>query len=221
MISQGLGLVLSLALTLAASPSAAQSAPPQVSSAAFDFYVFTLSWSPGFCDTGGAAKSPEQCASGAAEGFVVHGLWPDNRYSEDPEDCGETAVSATALQLSTGVYPNQGLARYEYEKHGTCTGFSPEVYFSAVKYLRDQISIPDLFKTPHSSVRIDPEDIIKTFMTSNINLDPDNMAVTCSRGELIDVRICVSKDLRAYAVCPSKVLGHTCRSAQLTVAPLR
>ncbi len=22
----------------------------------FDYYVFTLSWSPGFCETGGAAK---------------------------------------------------------------------------------------------------------------------------------------------------------------------
>ena len=52
----------------------------------FDYYVFTLSWSPGFCDTGGAAKQPGQCARGAAEGFVVHGLWPNSAYGGDPED---------------------------------------------------------------------------------------------------------------------------------------
>ena len=42
----------------------------------FDFYVFSLSWSPGFCDTGGAEKARDQCRAGAALGFVVHGLWP-------------------------------------------------------------------------------------------------------------------------------------------------
>ena len=221
MISLTLRLFAFLAFTLLASSSEAQQVPAQVSSGAFDFYVFTLSWSPGFCDTGGTAKSPDQCATGAGQGFVVHGLWPNNRYSEDPEDCAETAVSPTALQLSIGVYPNQGLARYEYEKHGTCTGFSPEVYFTTVKYLRDQISIPEIFKSPQSAVRISSDGIVRAFIASNSNLQPDNIAVTCGRGELIDVRICVSKDLRAYAVCPSKVLGHTCRSAQLTVAPLR
>ena len=50
----------------------------------FDYYVFTLSWSPGFCDTGGAQKQPGQCASGAGAGFVVHGLWPDKRLWPQP-----------------------------------------------------------------------------------------------------------------------------------------
>ena len=56
------------ALTFAATPSRAQDAGD------FDYYVFTLSWSPGFCDAGGAEKSPTQCAAGAGTGFVVHGL---------------------------------------------------------------------------------------------------------------------------------------------------
>lgn len=64
----------------------AQSLPP-AATAPFDFYVMTLSWSPGFCDLGGEDKSPEQCAVGSSDGFVVHGLWPDNRTSADPEDC--------------------------------------------------------------------------------------------------------------------------------------
>ena len=176
---------------------------------------------PDFCDAGGAAKSPDQCASGAGLGFVVHGLWPDSRYSEDPEDCDETPISPAALRLAIGVYPNQGLARYEYEKHGTCTGLSPEAYFSLVKDLRDQFVIPDSFKAPQTAARASPDEIVRGFTASNVNMRADNIAVTCSRGELTDVRICVSKDLRAYAVCPPKVLTHSCRSAQLTVAPLR
>src|SRR5438067_705542 len=59
-----------------------------VAPADFDFYVLTLSWSPGFCDLGGERKSPEQCGRGAAAGFVTHGLWPDNANRDDPRACG-------------------------------------------------------------------------------------------------------------------------------------
>ena len=104
----------------------------------FDYYVLTLSWSPGFCDTGGAAKQPSQCARGAGAGFVVHGLWPNNAAGPNPEDCGGGAyVPAAALRLTDGVYPDEGLARYEYRKHGTCSGLDPQAYFAAVKTLRD------------------------------------------------------------------------------------
>ncbi len=218
---QRLRLFAFFALLFMTAPALAQSAAAGSNGADFDLYVFTLSWSPGFCDLGGAAKSPDQCASGSGLGFVVHGLWPDSRYSTDPEDCDDVAVSSRALQMTVGVYPNRGLARYEYEKHGTCTGLSPEAYFSMVKDMRDQIVIPDLFKAPQSAANVSSDGIVRAFMASNPNMQANNIVVTCVRGELTDVRICVGKDLHAYAVCPPKVLSHSCRSAQLTVAPLR
>jgi ribonuclease T2 len=46
------------------------------------------------------------------------------------------------------------------------------------------------------------------------------MAVDCRNGELIDVRICVSKDLGGFANCP-KVSGHTCHASSIAVAPIR
>lgn len=206
---------------LAAPASAETPAPAQIASGAFDFYVFTLSWSPGFCDTSGDSRSPEQCSAGSGLGFVVHGLWPDNRYAADPADCGSMFVPSEALQATQGLYPNAGLARYEFEKHGTCTGYAPDVYFQAVKYLREQIITPSILAAPHMALRVSPDDIEQAFMKDNANLHADNIAVTCSRGELIDVRICVSKDMKAFAVCPPKVLGHSCRMPQLTVAPVR
>jgi ribonuclease T2 len=57
-------------------------------------------------------------------------------------------------------------------------------------------------------------------MAANANLTANNMAITCARGELIDVRVCLSKDLRAFANC-RKVSGHTCHSSSIAVAPLR
>lgn len=188
---------------------------------AFDFYVFALSWSPGFCDTGGADKSPGQCASGAGTGFVVHGLWPDSSFGRNPQNCQYgVSIPAAALQLTDGVYPDEGLARYEYLKHGTCSGLDPQAYFAAVKALRDGIVVPDMLKAPRQQLTLAPNDLEQAFIAANANLRADNMAITCQNGELVDVRICVSKDLRAFANCP-KVSGHSCHASSIAVAPIR
>ncbi len=198
----------------------AQSLPP-AATAPFDFYVMTLSWSPGFCDLGGEDKSPEQCAAGSGDGFVVHGLWPDNRMSADPEDCNSSQdASAADLAAAHGLYPADGLARYEYRKHGTCTGLSAADYFAAVRYVREQLNVPAMFKAPRQVQRLAPQAIEQAFIDANANLHPDNMAVTCARGELVDVRICLTRDLKAFATCP-KVSGHTCQRASVAVQPLR
>jgi ribonuclease T2 len=186
----------------------------------FDYYVFTLSWSPGFCDTGGADKQPGQCARGAAAGFVVHGLWPNNAFRANPEDCGDGYVSGAALKLTDGVYPDEGLARYEFRKHGTCSGLDPEAYFSAVRTLRDAIVVPDMMKAPHETQKTSPDALAQAFIAANANLRAESMAITCRDGELVDVRICVAKSLTAFAECP-KVAGHTCHAASITIAPLR
>jgi ribonuclease T2 len=186
----------------------------------FDYYVFTLSWSPGFCAAGGADKQPSQCARGAGAGFVVHGLWPNSAYGPDPVDCGDAYVPAAALRLYDGVYPDEGLARYEYRKHGTCSGLDPQAYFAAVKTLRDGIVVPETLKAPRETLKVSPDALTQAFIAANANLKADNMAITCRDGELIDVRICVAKSLTAFAQCP-KVAGHTCHAASITVAPLR
>ena len=187
----------------------------------FDFYVFTLSWSPGFCDTGGADKSPDQCAVGAGTGFVVHGLWPDRSFGRDPENCRYgVSIPGDALRLTEGVYPDEGLARYEYLKHGTCSGLDPQAYFGAVKSLRDGIVVPDVLKAPRQPLKLAPNDLVAAFVAANANLRADNMAIGCRNGELVDVRICVSKNLAAFANCP-RVSGHTCHASSISVAPIR
>ena len=200
--------------------SLAQSAPPP-GQLPFDYYVLALSWSPGFCDLGGDEKSPQQCAAGSGEGFVVHGLWPNNLRSENPEDCNPDAdVSPAELAAASGLYPTKGLALHEYMTHGTCAGLSAADYFATVRSVRDQLRIPRSLVAPHEELRLSPDEIEQAFIAANANLTPDNIAVTCARGELLDVRFCVSRDLKAFSACP-KVSGHTCHRRSISVAPVR
>lgn len=187
----------------------------------FDFYVLSLSWSAGFCATGGAEKNARQCSGGQRLGFVVHGLWP--QYERGfPQDCGPAgrSPSRVALDQASGLFPDDGLARYEWRKHGTCSGKSPSDYFADVRRARDAIVIPPQFKTASGDQTWAPLDILRAFEAENPRLRPGMSAVGCRGGVLQEVRFCMSKDLRDFRACP-EVARQTCRMRQLAVpAPL-
>jgi ribonuclease T2 len=182
----------------------------------FDFYVLSLSWSPAFCQNGGASRSRRQCASGANPGFVVHGLWP--QYNRGyPSDCrADGFVSGSALARTRGLYPDEGLARYEWRKHGTCSGKDPIGYFTDVRAAYDSVTIPPDFSAPRQDQDFSPLDIQRAFIAANPRLRPGMMAVACQRGMLQEVRICLSRDLRDFVACP-EVARQACRSQSLNV----
>lgn len=182
----------------------------------FDFYVLSLSWSPSFCQNGGASRSRRQCASGANPGFVVHGLWP--QYNRGyPSDCrADGFVSGSALARTRGLYPDEGLARYEWRKHGTCSGKDPLGYFGDVRAAFDSVTIPPAFSAPQQDQSLSPLDVQRAFIDANPRLRPGMMAVACQRGVLQEVRICLSRDLRDFVACP-EVARQACHSQSITV----
>jgi ribonuclease T2 len=168
---------------------------------AFDFYVLALSWSPGFCELEGERKGREQCEPGRGLGFTVHGLWPQFERGF-PTECGPAGrtPSRSALAEAEGVFPEGGLARYQWRRHGTCSGKDPAGYFRDVRGARERIRIPDAFMSREA--RMTPQEIERAFTASNPGLRPDMMAIACRRGRLQEVRICLNKDLRGFRTCP-------------------
>jgi ribonuclease T2 len=201
---------------------AAQAAPGAFRSGAsggdFDFYVLALSWSAGFCEFDGEQRRHKQCDKGSGLGFVVHGLWP--QYERGfPSDCdGPPSPSRIALERTKGVFPEEGLARYEWRKHGTCSGKSPSDYFADVARAKESVSIPPPFVNPTEPQTFAPIDIQRAFIAANPRLRPGMMAVGCRRGVLQDVRICLSKDLREFHPCP-EVARQACRTREIMAPP--
>jgi hypothetical protein len=109
----------------------------------FDFYVLALSWSPGFCALEGDQKNRDQCRSGSGLGFVVHGLWPQNERGY-PVECGPAGrtPSRQAMDVARNVFPEEGLARHQWRKHGVCSGSSPTDYFNDVRRAREAAGMP-------------------------------------------------------------------------------
>ena len=185
----------------------------------FDFYVLTLSWSSGYCATGGDDKGKSQCDLGAGLGFVVHGLWPQYQHGF-PSNCSGGSPSSVALDEAKGLFPDAGLARYEWSKHGTCSGKNPQAYFADVRRAREAVTIPDDFQHPSSEQTAAPADIARAFIAANSGLRLSSMAVACKSQTLQEVRICFSKDLRGFQDCPEVARGG-CRSRQISIPPVR
>jgi ribonuclease T2 len=186
----------------------------------FDYYVLSLSWSSGFCETPAAARARGQCAAGADLGFVVHGLWPQYEHGY-PSDCSPAArfPSRIALQSAQGLYPSEGVARHEWQKHGTCSGKSPTDYFGDVRRARNSIVIPTPFAVPKENQTWTPVDIERAFIAANPRLRPGMLGVTCTRGILQEVRICFSKDLRDFHACP-EISRQGCHMREVSVPPV-
>ncbi|MEA1831075.1 ribonuclease T [Methylobacterium durans] len=187
----------------------------------FDFYVLALSWSPTYCGGAGASRDERQCMPGRGLGFVVHGLWP--QYTRGyPTNCSafERAPTRQAMEIAGEVFPSEGLARYEWRKHGTCSGLDPAAYFRAAREARAAVTIPDALKAAGSDQRLAPIEIARQFVLANKGLRPDMMAVACARGRLQEVRLCFTKDLRGFTSCP-EVARQNCRAPEIAVEAAR
>jgi ribonuclease T2 len=187
----------------------------------FDFYVLALSWSAGFCELEGDRKDRDQCRRGAGLGFVLHGLWPQSERGY-PVYCapGDRNPPRMVVEAHPGLFPAEGLARYQWRKHGGCSGKSASAWFADVRQARAKVAIPEALRQPRSDGRLDAMEIERAFVAANPGLRTDMMAVACRRGVLQEVRICLTKDLRDFRTCP-QVDRSGCRISDLRVPAIR
>ena len=214
LIALSVGLVFGLA-----APSKLHAQP------AFDYYVLALSWSPSFCLTNEAQRAKPadqasgQCASGSASAFVLHGLWPQYEIGY-PSDCAAGQPARPVFDQAKGLWPDEGLARYEWRKHGTCSGKGPSAYFADVRQALAKVIIPPDWTKPKQEMKLKPIEVERAFLDHNPQLRPGMLAVTCQKGLLQEVRICLSKDVNAFRPCPD-VVKSACRADRITIPAVR
>lgn len=199
------------------SPGSGQNVPGQ-----FDYYVLSLSWSPQFCATRGKQARPDdpQCGMGVSFGFVLHGLWPQYSASGYPESCSVgTSPDPALVQRMLRIMPSPRLVQHEWQKHGTCSGLSPDRYFAQAESLFSGLRIPARYQKPSDPVATTTTEFRQELIAENPALPADSIAVYCRGNQLREVRICYSKDLKPQS-CSSAV-HDGCPRAGITVLPVR
>lgn len=185
----------------------------------FDYYLMSLSWSPSYCQAHPGDR--EQCGR-KGFGFVLHGLWPQNRDGSWPQHCvdGVEPDSAT-VERTLAFMPSRRLIEHEWQTHGSCSGLDPRTYFERADHAFASVKIPDALKTPESSPSMSADQIIDAFSASNPGLDDRMMSVQCHDGnELTEVRICLDRDSLTPRPCGGRV-HNACRKGELRIPASR
>ena len=162
----------------------------------FDYYVMALSWSPNWCDQTGDARADPQCDAGRGFSFTLHGLWPQYEAGY-PSYCRTVARDPSRADTAAmaDIMGGAGLAFYEWKKHGRCSGLAAQDYFAVSRQAYQSVVIPPVFHSLDRDVTLPASVVEDAFIESNPRLQRDQITVTCDRGMIEEVRICLTTDL--------------------------
>jgi ribonuclease T2 len=144
----------------------------------------------------------------------MHGLWPQNNDGTYPQHCSNAPGPADPSQYSD-IYPEPGLLQHEWKTHGTCSGLSPDDYFSSARKAFRSVVIPTKLSSLTSQISMPPAQIVSLFTASNPQIPQAGFAVSCGNNYLTAVEVCLDKSLRPTA-CSSV---RSCRANTVRIPP--
>lgn len=191
-----LAALVAMILWLTPLPARAQNEPAGV----FDYYVMVLSWSPNWCALTGDAQGDDQCDARRDFTFTLHGLWPQFEAGW-PSFCRTGQRDPTRAQSAAmaDIMGGAGLAWYQWKKHGRCTGLSAADTYATMRRAYDAVVIPPVFARITKDLTLPASVVEEAFLEANPALSPGMVTVTCTRGYIQEVRICLTKDLAPRA----------------------
>jgi len=182
----------------------------------FDYYVMALSWSSNWCARTGDDRHDPQCDAGRGITFVMHGLWPQHERGW-PSHCrtGYGDPSRGATTAMADVFGGAGAAFYQWKKHGRCAGLSARDYFTKARLAFDGVKISPVFPLINRDLKVPAEVIEGAFLDANPGLTADQVTVTCSAGQIQEVRICLTRDLEPRRCGADVIRDCTLKDAEL------
>ena len=189
----------------------------------FDFYVLALSWSPSYCEakeSRGPNRARDRQCGGRPFSFVVHGLWPQYErgfpsYCQVPAPRLDRRIVGEMLDLM----PSPSLIFHEWDRHGTCSGLSPHVYFETVRKARAVVKIPSEYLALSNPITVTPDEVAVAFVKTNPGLPRGAVAVSCDGRRLTEVRVCLGKDF-SFHDC-GETSRRACRANRIAMPAVR
>ncbi|MGJ8611394.1 MAG: ribonuclease T2 family protein [Octadecabacter sp.] len=193
-------------LTIALLLSLALPAQAQDTAGEFDYYVLALSWSPNWCALEGDSRGSPQCDDDKDFGWVLHGLWPQYETGY-PADCRHSFRNPSRGDTTdmADLFGSSGSAWHQWNKHGSCTGLSPDDFYALAREAYGRITRPAILRDLDRPVTLPASLIEEAFMRDNEGLDPNEITITCRSNRIQEARICLTRDLELRA-CGSDVI---------------
>jgi ribonuclease T2 len=175
----------------------------------FDYYLLNLSWSPEFCHS---HPNATECASRPA--FVLHGLWPQNNNGTYPQNCSNTPGPADPSHYAD-IYPDAGLLQHEWRTHGTCSGLSPDAFFTAARAAFQSFTVPPALSQLTRQISLPPVQILDLVTQANPKIPSSSLALSCGNNYLTAIEVCLSKSGQPITCGPVR----SCRANTVRIPP--
>src|SRR5208337_4191870 len=91
------------------------------------------------------------------------------------------------------IYPDAGLLEHEWRTHGTCSGLSPDEFFTKARSAYQSVAVPYVMRSLTSQTTMRPDEIVSLFTSSNVAIPRASMVVSCEKNYLTAVGICFDK----------------------------
>lgn len=137
----------------------------------FDYYVMALSWSPNWCALEGDGRGSPECDGSRDLGWTLHGLWPQHETGW-PQDC-LSPFPDPSRRMTEGmadIMGASGLAWYQWNKHGACSGLPAGEYFDLAREAYDSVTYPAVLEQLDDPVRLPASLIEEAFLRDNPDL---------------------------------------------------
>jgi ribonuclease T2 len=215
------GCVLAVAVSSLLGATGAEARKKRNEAGDFDFYLMAFSIAPSFCTLVGSARGKRQCRNPSDADYrttplTVHGLWPNKKNrgaNRQPASCSTEELSLSpGLRQKLGVYmPGiaDGLERHEWDKHGVCSGLSPEAYFGTVAAIAEKANatIGAVLREKGLLGREVPIETLLRGVAEKNRALADAIVVDCkfsprrgggeSRAYVAEIRVIISKDVES------------------------
>jgi ribonuclease T2 len=188
------------ATAFAAQPSATQN---------FDYYLLNLSWSPEFCHS---HPNATECSQHSA--FVLHGLWPQNNSGPYPQNCSTEPGPRNPAAYSE-IYPDPGLLVHEWRTHGTCSGLTPDAFFTLARTAFHSVAIPPALSHLDHQISMPPGQILDLFTAANPSIPRSSLALSCGNNYLTAIEVCLNKSAQPTPCGPIR----SCRANTVRIPP--
>jgi ribonuclease T2 len=213
--SLSIAIVLLASLALAAPRKRHHGSPDQAGT--FDYYLLSVSWAPNYC-AGHPSDQSSECRAGGGKSFVLHGLWPQANSGPYLESCTTAPpVGSDIVNHMLNYMPSASLVQHEWQTHGTCSGLSAQDYFAKVEQAFRNLQIPQAYQQMNQQKEAGVQDLEQAFASAN-NASASAFRVSCQSGELVNVEVCMNKDLQ-YQSCTGSV--HECQGNSVLMRAVR
>jgi ribonuclease T2 len=197
----------------------------------FDNYVFSLEWTPAFCEgKGGLPECSGMSGRFDATHLALHGLWPD-QSGDSSHSYGYCGVDSQTRSLDKGStwcrMPDIGLSggtlsrlttdmpgvasclqNHEWYKHGSCSGYSADEYFTRAAELVERVAASSFgrFLAEHAGQTVNASDLRAAFDADFGAGLSSRLSLSCTKAHgdtlLLDVRMHL-----AHPLTPASDLG--------------